>query len=135
MGHAIRRIVIPATCALVTMFVSGTVHTRAGETVTLRLRSGRTFTASLDARSNETRLWLRFGSDSMIILRPVEWDAVVGASMDENEVSVSALREIVQAMDPLEIAPPALLGRLRPAAPGVRRDLRRRHAGIDPKPC
>ncbi len=44
--------------------------------VTVELKSGRHFTAGLDPRSGPERLWIRFGTSSLRITRPVDWDRV-----------------------------------------------------------
>lgn len=48
----------------------------AQEPITVKLLSGRKFTASVDARSNPQKLWLRFGSEGMSLLRPVAWEQI-----------------------------------------------------------
>ncbi len=44
--------------------------------VTVELKSGRHFTAGLDPRSSAGRLWIRFGTPTLRITRPVDWDHV-----------------------------------------------------------
>jgi hypothetical protein len=72
----------------------------AGEKLVVRLRSGRSFAGQLDARSDEKQLWLRFGKESMSILRPLAWDSVVSASMQDREISLQQLREVVRQLEP-----------------------------------
>jgi hypothetical protein len=70
----------------------------ASEKVVIRLRSGRSFAAELDARSNQTQLWLRFGKESLSILRAVTWESIVGVSLEDREISREELRQIVQTL-------------------------------------
>ena len=48
----------------------------AGELITVTLEDGRQWTASIDARTNGSHLWLRFRGDVATLLRPVPWSQV-----------------------------------------------------------
>lgn len=50
---------------------------RAAGNVTVEVLSGRTFTGQLDARTSDERLWLRLGTNSVSVLRPIEWPRIV----------------------------------------------------------
>ena len=70
---------------------------RAEGQVAVQLESGRKFNAAIDARSNEARLWLRFGDGRLIVLRPIDWNRVAGGTVDgralgQDEFKAAALR-------------------------------------------
>ena len=48
----------------------------ADDDTTVALRDGRRFSAQVDRRSDAERLWLRFESADMTILRPIAWRAI-----------------------------------------------------------
>ncbi len=64
-------------------------------TITVDLASGRTFTAEVDPRTDESELWLRSRRGGATILRPVRWDRVVRARVGREVVSGEQLRGIV----------------------------------------
>jgi catechol 2,3-dioxygenase-like lactoylglutathione lyase family enzyme len=70
----------------------------AADVITVTLRSGRTFTAAVDPRTDEDRLWLRFGEGSTVLLRPVAWEAVVGAWRDGQPVEPEQLRREAESL-------------------------------------
>ncbi len=80
--------------------------------LTVRLASGRDFTASVDARTDEM-LWLRFSSGGGHILRPIAWERVVAAQLDGQDVEMKELRGLcarVKSDAPAkEILPPAVV--------------------------
>ena len=45
--------------------------------VRVLLASGRHFTAEIDRRTDATTLWLRWGQETGVILRPIDWGRVV----------------------------------------------------------
>ena len=51
----------------------------AAESITVRLASGRSWTGVVDAQTDNEQLWLRTGTVSMIIRRPIDWNCVAGA--------------------------------------------------------
>ncbi|MGI8978236.1 MAG: hypothetical protein ACR2FY_03320 [Pirellulaceae bacterium] len=95
--------------------------------LTVRLASGRDFTAHVDARTEET-LWLRFSSGGGNILRPIAWDRILAAQLDGQDVDLPELRGIcarVKSGAPAkEILPPAVAvavakAPLPPSSPAV----------------
>ncbi len=90
----------------------------ASETMTVRLQSGRTFTAAVDARTDDNRLWLRFGAGSTVVLRPVAWSAIVDAWREGEPVDRRRLREVAEAMkSPVDPSPSENLELVPTAAP------------------
>ncbi len=73
------------TMTFVSTFATALLATTLAQAAkaTVHLTSGRRFTAEIDARTNEHRLWLRFETAASMILRPIDWAhvdrAVVGA--------------------------------------------------------
>jgi hypothetical protein len=62
--------------------------------VTVYLKSGRRFTANISDRTNDDVLWLRFGTSSTVLLRPVNWSQVDRATYQNEAISVSDLRTL-----------------------------------------
>jgi hypothetical protein len=60
--------------------------------ILVELTSGRSFLAAVDARTDESRLWLRFGDATAHILRPVAWDHVVRIQAEGRPISPDELR-------------------------------------------
>jgi hypothetical protein len=67
----------------------------ASEPVTVVVTSGRQFTGMLDARSNQAQLFLRVAENSIVLLRPVDWDRVVSAQAGGKKLSVADLRAAI----------------------------------------
>ena len=65
-------------CLVVLLLVSlpAANSCEAGELITVTLEDGRQWTASMDARTNGSHLWLRFRGDVTTLLRPVPWSQV-----------------------------------------------------------
>jgi hypothetical protein len=101
-------------------------ETAAKEPVTVRLASGRSFTAAIDGRSDTATLWLRFSADRSTILRPVAWSTVVGGAASGRELSIDELRgraATARAADESTVRPRPLVthgGPTRPPAPVAR---------------
>lgn len=101
----------------------------AGDRLMVQLRDGRSFTARIDARSNQQRLWLRFGTEAVTVLRPIDWSVVAGGSYAGEAVTVEAMRRLVADLesnpfhdygdqDDGDVAPAAARGKAAvPAAP------------------
>lgn len=64
--------------------------------IEVHLQSGRVFLAAIDPRSNEQKLWLRFGSERAQVLRPVGWNSVGAIVIDGESTDVAAVRAAVQ---------------------------------------
>lgn len=62
--------------------------------LTVHLASGREFTAHVDTRTDDDKLWLRFSSGGGSLLRPIAWERVVGAEIDGQKVKLAELRGI-----------------------------------------
>ena len=45
----------------------------AGQTVRVETRAGKVVTGQIDARTDDTQLWLRFTGTTTIVLRPIAW--------------------------------------------------------------
>ena len=67
-------------------------------TISVRLSSGRTFTAMLDARTDSTQLWLRCEQAGAELLRPIAWDRVVSAEVAGQTISGEELCRLVIQM-------------------------------------
>ena len=95
---------------LVAMPSAATALSEAAETVTITLKSGRTLTAHVDARSDEARLWLRFDAPSTALYRPIAWDRVVRATIAGRELSSEEMRRSIdtwKSTRPSPTTPPA----------------------------
>lgn len=75
---------LPAFCSL--------LHSQE-RLLTVRLASGREFTAQVDTRTDD-KLWLRFSSGGGNILRPISWERVVAAELDGESIKLNELRGI-----------------------------------------
>ena len=73
--------------------------------LTVHLASGRQFTGQLDPRSDGDWLWLRMGSPSAYVVRPIAWDRVVRAERAGEIVPVAQLQEDVLQLE--NVAPRA----------------------------
>jgi len=60
--------------------------------VTVRLSSGRVFTAAIDGRTDAATLWLRFDAPGGMLLRPVDWNHVQSAREGETEMAAAELK-------------------------------------------
>jgi hypothetical protein len=92
-----------ATFVFVLVFanaVSSTVSAQPSPTtgesplIRVELANGRTFTAALDARTTDERLWLRFDRQTAVLYRPVAWDDVSSAEYDGQTYSADELRQL-----------------------------------------
>jgi hypothetical protein len=68
-----------------------------GDWITLKLEGGRSFRARIDARTSDRQLWLRFGNESVTVLRPVAWEAVAAVEHEGQQVAVNELRRLAAA--------------------------------------
>ncbi len=63
----------------------------------IEVRSGRSWNAYLDPRTSEKRLWLRWEQGpTATILRPVDWECVVSAQIEDVSLTGEQLRSAVQ---------------------------------------
>lgn len=89
---------ILATIMSVVLVGSPHVAAAGPATVTVRLASGRTFTAAIDAKTDATTLWLRFDAPGGTLLRPVQWGRVISAQGSQGEMTAEELRQGWPAM-------------------------------------
>lgn len=66
--------------------------------ISVRLASGRVFTASVDRKTNQDTLWLRFDGFTTTLLRPVLWNAVRQANVGGEIFTGPELRERAAAL-------------------------------------
>lgn len=62
--------------------------------IRVELANGRTFTAAVDTRTSEERLWLRFDRQTAVLYRPVAWDDVSSAEYGGQTYSADELRQL-----------------------------------------
>ena len=66
----------------------------AAEPLTVQLRSGRTFTAPVDIRTDAEQLWLRFEGRSAQLLRPIQWSRIERAAHQGRDVPLDELQAL-----------------------------------------
>jgi hypothetical protein len=66
----------------------------ASEVVTVQLESGKHLTAQIDPRTDENRLWLRFGTGSTIIRRAIHWQDVADAQHEGESIDQAGLQAL-----------------------------------------
>ena len=67
--------------------------------LTIELHSGRTYTAPVDVRSDDTKLWLRFEGRSVQLLRSVAWSDISSASYQGKSLELSTLPTFAQSIE------------------------------------
>lgn len=87
--------ILNRTIVTTAVIFAGAVAAQADELVSIELVSGKSFTAHVDARTDDEHLWLRFGSGGVLIRRAIEWDSVSkaqhkGQAIDNNELKALA---------------------------------------------
>ena len=75
-----------------------------GAPVTVGLTSGRSFTANVDRRTDDTRLWLRWTRESARLLRPIAWDCIRWVQVGQETLTGEEFRGRVEASRP-EVIP------------------------------
>ncbi|MCG8585520.1 MAG: hypothetical protein MI757_12485 [Pirellulales bacterium] len=70
----------------------------ADDVVVVSTKSGRTFRGAVDAKSNNTRLWLRSGATQIQILRPIEWTQVESVIHNGTQLSGAAFHKIAASV-------------------------------------
>jgi hypothetical protein len=91
---------------------------RAQDPVTVMLGSGRSFTAWIDERTDESTLWLRFQSPHISIRRPIAWDQVASAEHSGAALSVEQLRQLAPTIKTSQSdVPPRAMQREEVVAP------------------
>lgn len=81
------------------------------ETVAIRLTNGRQLTATIHARTDDNRLWLRYGSPSVTVTRSFDWQTIAWASHNGAEISIGQLKALA-SRDASPEAPPAVASRV-----------------------
>ena len=66
--------------------------------------SGRSFTGTIDSRTDDTRLWLRWRHGTISILRPIRWERVVGGEYEGRRLPGDEFRQAVVGPDGLVFA-------------------------------
>jgi len=84
-GAIVAMILSPALCLLV-------VGAASAELATVKSVDGRTLTAEIDGRSDDTVLWLRFDRGPTTIRRSVAWANIASARVGDAEIDVDELR-------------------------------------------
>ncbi len=80
------------------------------ERVSVELKSGRTFSGYVDARSDSERLWLRYGTASLTVLRPIDWGRITTARHNDEAIPTEELKSAVLLLRSAATPPPALGG-------------------------
>lgn len=105
-------------------------HSAAAETITVRLRSGRSFTAAVDERTDGECLWLRFDKGTSHVLRPVAWNNIAAAWRAGQRLDPDDLRAAANEL--VSPAPNATAPRDRQSAPAREESHVNSHAGRSP---
>ncbi len=71
---------------------------RADQTMTVELASGRTFSGAVDVRTDDERLWLRFGSHTTTLLRPIAWNRIDRAKYNGQWMTADELRPMAESL-------------------------------------
>ncbi len=91
-------------------FVNAPREAAAAEQVTVRLESGRSFTAAVDRRTNDSQLWLRFDGPTAHILRAFPWGSIARVTHGENSYTAEEFQaraaELAGDYEPAELIPP-----------------------------
>ena len=98
----------------------------AAEMVTVKLQSGRRFTAEVSPRTDAQRLWLHFRAEGVSLWRPIDWDRVVEARHEDQILSADELRVLAAGLiadaplEPDAIVPPAARSNAPPTTNEIR---------------
>jgi len=88
---------------IVMILTAGNIAASAAESVTVTTKSGRTFRGVVDARTDDAKLWLRFGTAQAQIMRPLAWTGIDRINYEGRELSASAFQKV--ANDVMTAAP------------------------------
>lgn len=80
---------------LIALCLLGAQESQAKELITVDLRSGRTFTALIDSKTDAKQLWLRWERGTAVLQRPIRWDRVVRAKIAGEELTGEELQQVV----------------------------------------
>ncbi len=95
-----RRLAIVACMALATVRVAD----RQVEAAEVVLNNGQTLVATIDPRTDDKHLWLRYEGQSMTIRRPVAWNRVAGLTVAGHHYDRQTAREAAMAHAEPEMA-------------------------------
>ena len=95
----------------------------AADSVVVKLRDGRSLIGAIDARTNDSDLWLRMREASIIAWTSVRWDDVITAKIGSRTISGSELKRLFDSSKlsvskdrlPLEWETPKTQATIRPA--------------------
>lgn len=98
----------------------GTTASGDDRKLSVKLVSGREFTAQVDHRTGE-QLWLRFSSGGGSVLRPIAWERVTSAQVDGKNIELNELRQVCAGLKtaspkPESLPAPEVLARPAPLA-------------------
>ncbi len=66
---------------------------QSSESVTITTVDGRVLAGQLDSRTDQMHLWVRHESEQIILATPVLWSSIASATVGEEPVDATALRE------------------------------------------
>ena len=103
-------------------FVASTTTVTA-ETLVVHLQNGRQLSATIHERTDDTRLWLQYGTRSVTVIRPIDWQTIVWASLDGDQISVVRLKEhVARNVKPATPIAATRILRVPPANENVQRE-------------
>lgn len=88
-----RAILTPSLVLIAACAIFAPESSSASE-VTVSLRSGRSFTGTIDRTSDDRNLRLRFGSEVTKIVRSINWNSVVAAKVEGRDVTATELKQL-----------------------------------------
>ncbi|MCC9609367.1 hypothetical protein LOC68_05570 [Blastopirellula sp. JC732] len=71
--------------------------------VSVTLESGRTVAGAVSVKTDDAQLWINSGSGGIKVVRPIDWDRIVSATVDGEAISVDQLRQQQFALEEPEI--------------------------------
>ncbi len=77
--------------AAFTLFSAAT-QADANDVVSVRLTSGKSITAQVDARTGDDRLWLRFDTGSTVVRRAIAWQDVREIKQASRSISIESVK-------------------------------------------
>ena len=80
-----------AICMLILAAISS--QAQAAEEITVYLKSGRSFTGFVDAKTNEAELVLRFEEGWATLWRPIAWHRIIDAEYNSKIITPEALKQ------------------------------------------
>ena len=86
-----------ATIALAVLCMTST-FCFAQDMITVEVASGRSFTGFVDQRTDDERLWLRYGTESTTVIRPIAWERVVGATHNGTNIASADLPDVASSL-------------------------------------